>query len=280
VLVEHLLQVAFTLPWLVRGRRLLRRAPARALAWVLVSGAIGSSLGTVCYTAALGAGANPTAAAVLLNLQPVVSTVAGALLFSERIARRFYPWAALAVVAGAVLALPSLRPTEMALGAGLAGRGLLLVGGTILCWGFATAAGRGAMRELPLEVAAPLRLWAGLATTLLVIAGRALATHQGVALAPFFQAAALGHLLALTTVTGALPLFVYFAGLRTTPASLAGYCEMFYTVSATLVGWALLGGTLLPHQAAAAAALVFAIVQLNRIPRPQAAPAAERARAA
>ena len=112
VLVEHVLQVLFTLPALLANRRLLGAVPLRALGWVALSGAFGSSLGTVCYTAALATDINPTAAAMLLNLQPVVSTLAGAILLRERISRGFYLWAAVAIGAGACIAFP--KTSELA----------------------------------------------------------------------------------------------------------------------------------------------------------------------
>src|SRR5262249_12245041 len=107
VLLEHVAQVIYTLPWLIKNAWLWRRTPERPLVWVLLSGGVGSSLGTVCFTAAMapGSGVNPTAAVVLLNLQPIVSTLAGAFLFEERISRRFYPCAATAILAGIGMAI-------------------------------------------------------------------------------------------------------------------------------------------------------------------------------
>jgi DME family drug/metabolite transporter len=273
VLLEHIVQVIYTLPWLLRYAWLWRRIPRRALWWVLLSGGIGSSLGTVCFTAAMApsAGVNSTAAVVLLNLQPVISTAAGAVLFGERIFRRFYLWAALAMLAGAAIAVgdgsyTKLRDAHLA-------PGFLYVGATIVLWGFATAAGRGAMRELPLGLATPLRLWAGLFTTAIVLGLRSLAGHGGLDLHPLADARVLRDLLLLTSVAGVIPLFVYFAGLRTTPAAVAGYCEMFYTVSGALLSWAFLGSALNPIQIVATAVLVVAIIGLNRAQEPSAAPA-------
>lgn len=268
VLLEHLFQVVYTLPWLIKNAWLWRRIPRRALVWVLLSGGVGSSLGTVCFTAAMAkdSGVNPTAAVVLLNLQPIVSTFAGAFLFGERISRRFYPCAATAVLAGAGMAIgdgswATLRETH-------ASGGLLYVGATIILWGFATAAGRGAMRELPLGLATPLRLWAGLITTAIVLSLRVAMHKDSFSFGALADGAVLRDMILLTTVSGVVPLFVYFAGLRTTPAALAGYCEMCYTISATLVTWAFLGGNLNAHQCLEAAILVLAIVLLNEAQRP------------
>jgi drug/metabolite transporter (DMT)-like permease len=262
VLVEHVLQVIFTLPWLLKHAALIAKVPRRALVYVFLSGAVGSSLGTVCYTAAMGTSVNRTVAAMLLNLQPIVSTLAGASLFAERIPARFYPWAALAIVSGCTVAVDSTADLAH-LGVTFSG-GLALVFATVALWGFATAAGRGAAREMPVGLAAPLRLWAGLFSTAIVIALRSLRGIHELHPGALLTAPAITNMLLLTTVTGAIPLFIYFAGLARTPASLAGYCEMFYTLSATFVGWAVFGDKLLPHQLAGAALLVFAIVQLNR----------------
>jgi drug/metabolite transporter (DMT)-like permease len=138
----------------------------------------------------------------------------------------------------------------------------------VVLWGFATAAGRGAMRELPLGLATPLRLWAGLLTTATVVGLRALAHRGGLDLHPLMTWPVLRDLILLTTVAGVIPLFIYFAGLRTTPASLAGYCEMADTVSAAIVTWVFLDGKLNAHQILEASMLVLAIVMLNQAQRP------------
>src|SRR5579871_6550430 len=135
VLLEHVAQVIYTLPWLIRNAWLFRRIPRRALWWVLLSGGIGSSLGTVCFTAAMAkdSGVNPTAAVVLLNLQPIVSTLAGAFLFQEQISRRFYPCAATAILAGMGMAIgdgswASLREMHLSVG-------FIYVFATVVLWG-------------------------------------------------------------------------------------------------------------------------------------------------
>ncbi len=268
VLLEHLFQVIYTLPWLLKNLWLFRRIPSRALVWVLLSGGVGSSLGTVCFTAAMskGSGVNITAAVVLLNLQPIVSTLAGAILFQEQISRRFYPCAATAILAGAGMAIGD--GSWATLSAMHFSSGLLYVAATIVLWGFATAAGRGAMKELPLGLATPLRLWAGLLTTGIVLGLRILAHKESFAFATITQWPVLQGLLLLTTISGVIPLFIYFAGLRTTPASLAGYCEMAYTISATFITWVFLGGSLNAHQMLEAGILVLSIVMLNQAQRP------------
>lgn len=275
VLLEHLVQVIYTLPWLLRYAWLWRRIPRPALWWVLLSGGVGSSLGTVSFTAAMGpdSGVNVTAAVVLLNLQPVISTVAGAVLFGEKIYRRFFLFAGLAVLSGVAIALGDGSWKQ--LGEAHLAPGYFYVGATIVLWGFATAAGRGAMRELPLGLATPLRLWAGLLTTALVLGLRAATGHGGLDLHPLADPKVLRDLLLLTSVAGVIPLFVYFAGLRTTSAAVAGYCEMFYTVSGAFLSFLFLGGALNLLQIGATMVLVVAIIGLNRAQEPPPAPEAQ-----
>src|SRR5438132_14277672 len=73
----------------------------RALTWgyMLFSGFAGSAVGTVFFTLALKYG-NPTVVNVVLNIQPVISTIGAFLLFGDRLARPFFFYAAVAIVAG------------------------------------------------------------------------------------------------------------------------------------------------------------------------------------
>jgi drug/metabolite transporter (DMT)-like permease len=161
---EHVILVAIAMPFIIPRLAELRRVRRSTLAWLVFSGIAGSAVGTVLYTLALKYG-NPTVISVVLNIQPVLSTTAAMLLFGDRLAARFWPWAALAVVSGGVL---------VGLGPGLsfqvdAGVGLALA--CALFWGLSTVAGRGVMVEMSLPLAAGLRVVIGLvAMTVIVVA--------------------------------------------------------------------------------------------------------------
>ncbi len=270
VLLEHVAILLTFLPWLVLRRAdLPRRIGWRAAAYVIVSGIAGSAVGTIFFTEALRTG-NPTVVNLLLNLQPIVSTVGGWLVFRERPGRRFARWAALAVGAGLLL---SANPAETT---GLPWFGISTVY-TLVCalaWGTATVMGRGAMRELPLPLASTLRIVVGLACMVLIVAARG-RLHLDQLAPDAANASSYAMLMALATVSGGIPLILYFRGLSRTPASLAGYFEMAQTLAAVAVTWGWFGHAMSARQVAAAIVLMFAVAMLQR-----AAPVEARAPAA
>src|SRR5262245_6048766 len=160
---EHVALVVLFLPLIVPRLGELRRVSKRAIAWLVFSGIAGSAVGTVLFSMALSHG-NKTVVNVVLNVQPVLSTGAAWLLFGDRLGRGFWPWAALAVAAGAVLSMP--HPGDIT---GIdAGTGYALL--TALFWGLSTVAGRGVMTEMSLGLASGLRVVVGLITMTVVLA--------------------------------------------------------------------------------------------------------------
>ena len=71
-------------------------------------------------------------------------------------------------------------------------------------------------------------------------------------------------LVLLATLSGGVPLLVYFQGLERTRASTAGYFEMMQTLVAVMVTWAFFGAGLLCYQVIAAVALVAAVTLVQR----------------
>jgi hypothetical protein len=71
---------------------------------LFLSGFAGSAVGTIFFTLALKNG-NPTVVNVILNIQPVISTIGAYLLFRDQLAPRFYFFAAIAILAGIFLSV-------------------------------------------------------------------------------------------------------------------------------------------------------------------------------
>ncbi len=256
---EHVILVACALPLILPRLGELRRVRRVTLAWLVFSGIAGSAVGTVLFTHALKVG-NPTVANVVLNIQPVLSTTAACLLFGDRLARTFYPWAAVAVISGMVLV--GLTPyTYQSLDAG-SGFALLCA----LCWGLSTVAGRGVMVEMSTELASGLRVVVGLITMVVVVAcyGELDAAHLWPAAAAAKTGSTVAELLALAILSGGVPLLIYFKGLELTRASTAGYFEMMQTLVAVAITWVFFGQALAWHQVIAAVALIAAVVLVQR----------------
>lgn len=262
---EHVLLLLGFLPIILRRRHELRKIRLRPFAYLLFSGVSGSAVGTVCFTAALKHG-NPTVVNLVLNIQPVFSTAFAVLLFSDRLAPRFFLWAPLAICAGIALSIEhpdriisELQTTGLQTGTALA---LLCA----LCWGLSTVAGRGAMLGMSIQLGSALRVLIGLLCMAVILAVRHKLSGDWLWPAAVQRQAVMtvGLLIGLVSISGGIPLLIYFAGLQRTRASTAGYFEMMQTLAALIITWGYFGAALRWHQILTALALLASVAMVQR----------------
>lgn len=262
---EHVLILAMFLPILLLGLHELRKIDARTWGYLIFSGFAGSAVGTVFFTLALKNG-NPTVVNVILNIQPVISTLGAFLLFGDRPTPRFFAYAGIAVIAGVFLSVehPELISVSFAQAGLNLGTGYALT--CAVFWGLSTVAGRGVMIGMPLRLAASLRIVVGLIcmTAILGFSGKLNAPALWPAAAQGHAGTAVGALLLLASISGGIPLLIYFEGLRLTRASTAGYFEMLQTMAAVCITWGFFGAKLYPHQIIAALVLMAAVAMVQR----------------
>src|SRR5882672_9329150 len=246
---EHVLIVIMFLPILIPRLREIPKVHMRTWGYLLFSGFAGSAVGTVFFTLALKYG-NPTVVNVILNIQPVISTVGAFVLFGDRLARRFFFYAAVAIIAGVFVSVTN--PTMIGVSFERAGLNLG-TGYALICalfWGLSTVAGRGVMTGMSLRLASSMRIVIGLTCMTLILL--AYGKFHGAALWPAtaqaHPAKAIVLLLFLASVSGGIPLLIYFQGLRLTRASTAGYFEMMQTLAAVCITWGFFHATLRVHQ--------------------------------
>jgi drug/metabolite transporter (DMT)-like permease len=274
---EHVLILIMFLPILIPSLKEIPKIRAYTWGYLLFSGFAGSAVGTIFFTLALKYG-NPTVVNVVLNIQPVISTVGAFLLFGDRLARRFFFYAAIAVVAGVFVSVT--HPTMIGVSferAGLnLGSGYALV--CALFWGLSTVAGRGVMTGMSLRVASSMRIVVGLACMTLILL--AYGKLHGAALWPATAQAHAGKaivlLLFLASISGGIPLLIYFKGLQFTRASTAGYFEMMQTLAAVCITWGIFHATLHEHQVIAAIVLIAAVAMVHHVQQ-QVEPAGQQA---
>ena len=263
---EHVLILVMFLPLLLPHLGELRKIDSKTWGYLLFSGFAGSAVGTVFFTLALKYG-NPTVVNVILNIQPVISTLGAFLLFRDRLAPRFFIYAAIAILAGIFLSVE--RPDLI--GVSFQSAGITLgTGYALICaffWGGSTVAGRGVMVGMPIRLASSMRIVVGLFCMTLILIGYG--KLNGHALWP---AAAQAHsgkailwLLLLASISGGIPLLIYFRGLSLTRASTAGYFEMLQTLAAVCITWGFFHAGLRPHQIFAAVILVAAVTMVQRV---------------
>lgn len=253
------------LPILLPHLRELRTIDAAGWGYLIFSAFAGSAVGTVFFTLALKNG-NPTVVNVILNIQPIISTLGAFLLFGDRLTPRFFLYASIAILAGISLSVE--RPTLIGVSFAEAGlnRGTAYALICALFWGLSTVAGRGVMTRMPLRLAASLRVIVGLVcmTFILLAYGKLRGASLWPAAAQAHTGTAIGAFLLLASISGGIPLLIYFAGLRSTRASIAGYFEMLQTLAAVCITWGFFGAKLHPHQVVAALVLIAAVAMVQR----------------
>ena len=263
---EHVFILIMFLPLLLSRLSEIPKIDARTWGYLVFSGFAGSAVGTIFFTLALKYG-NPTVVNVILNIQPVISTIGAFLLFGDRLARRFFFFAPVAVIAGIFVSVTN--PTMIGVSferAGLnIGTGYALI--CALFWGLSTVAGRGVMTGMSLRLASSMRIVVGLTCMLLILL--AYGKLNGAVLWP---AAAQAHtikaivlLVFLASISGGIPLLIYFEGLHLTRASTAGYFEMMQTLAAVCITWGFFHASLHPHQVIAAIVLIGAVAMVHHV---------------
>jgi drug/metabolite transporter (DMT)-like permease len=135
-----------------------------------------------------------------------------------------------------------------------------------LFWGLSTVAGRGVMTGMPLRLAASLRIVIGLICMafILLFSGKFNGASLWPAAAQAHPGTAIGALVLLSSISGGIPLLIYFEGLRLTRASTAGYFEMMQTLAAVCITWGFFHATLHLHQIVAAIVLMAAVFMVQK----------------
>src|SRR2546429_6572984 len=263
---EHVFILITFLPILIPRLHEVPKIRARTWGFLLFSGFAGSAVGTIFFTLALKHG-NPTVVNVILNIQPVISTIGAFLLFGDRLARQFFFYAGIAIIAGVFVSVtnPGMIGVSFEQAGLNLGTGYALI--CALFWGLSTVAGRGVMMGMSLRLASSMRIVVGLAcmTVILLAYGKLNGAALWPATAQAHPAKAIVLLLFLASVSGGIPLLIYFQGLRLTRASTAGYFEMMQTLAAVCITWGVFHASLHVHQVAAAIILIAAVAMVHQV---------------
>ena len=188
-------------------------------------------------------------------------------LFGDRLSRRFFIYASIAVIAGIFLSVehPELLGVSFETAGLNLGTGYALV--CALFWGLSTVAGRGAMLGMSLRLAASLRIVVGLfcMTAILLLYGKLNAAALWPGAAQAHLGTAIGALILLASISGGIPLLIYFEGLRLTEASTAGYFEMMQTLAAVCITWGFFHAALRWHEVLAGIVLLAAVTMVQKV---------------
>lgn len=264
VFLEHLFLVMIFLPLLFLGRA---RLPLnrRSLVPFLVVGVLGSAVSTLAFTRAFSL-INPSLVILLQKLQPLVVITLSFAVLQEKIRPRFFTWAALAILGGALVSYPDIAsvfqggdPWPRLSGGAAAGYALTLL--AVVGWGASTVFGKKLSQQGLNETQILLGRF-GFGFAFLFLYCLSLGRLPTAALGSLTYLKVLGMVL----ISGLLGMFLYYKGLRRVPAHIASVAELFFPFSAVLINWIFLGKTLTPVQITGAVLLTAAAVILQRRP--------------
>lgn len=257
VFLEHLFLVMIFVPLLF-----LRQArfplEKRTLVPFLVIGVLGSAISTLAFTRAFSL-INPSLVILLQKLQPLVVISLSTLVLKEKIRPRFFVWATLAILGGALISYPDISPLfEATSESGTAWTSVTTLGYAftllaVVGWGASTVFGK----KLSLQGLDENQIMFGrFGFGFLFLFFYCLSIGS----LPTFALGSTTYLkvLGMVLISGLLGMSLYYRGLRRLPAHIASLAELFFPFSAVLINWIFLGKALVPIQIAGALLLTGA----------------------
>lgn len=254
---EHLLGFIVLSPWLWFYRKELKflsRKQWLAVFWISL---FGGALGTVFITKAFFLTNFQDLSIVLLlqKLQPIFAILLAYIFLGEKLRRKFYLWAALAVMAGYFVTFKDLTPnfdtgekTIMA---------AFFAALAAFAFGSSTTFGKYAIRTINYKLLAGLRF--GLTTIIMLAA----VMYLRILTLPGNQQWLI--LIIVVFTSGALAMFLYYYGLKKVTASQATLYELAWPISAIIMDFLINKNMLSWSQLLAAAILIYAVYKIVRL---------------
>lgn len=258
VFFEHLIGLIILLPFLIKlwKKEHLTKTEWGAITLVALFSGV---LGTLFFTAALlQINFIPFSVVFLVQkLQPIFTILTAALVLKERITKGYLAWAALALVAGYFVTFPNGIVNFGEGGAYVVAAELAFLAAA--CWGSSTAFSRLTLIGHSNTFITGLRflLTVPIAGALVFAMGAAPSLGQ-------ITLTQLGTLVLIALSTGMFALWIYYRGLKTTPARVSTIIELAFPVTAVAIDFFLYGTVLTVGQYAAAAVLLYAMYRVSR----------------
>jgi drug/metabolite transporter (DMT)-like permease len=230
--------------------------------WIAISivALFSGAFGTILYTAALQKINYIQYSVVVLlqqQLQPIWAIATAAILLKEKITKRFFLWAALALLAAYFITFKDMR-VNLATGTGTLIAAIFSIAAGFM-WGSSTAISKYVLKRVSFLTGVALRYYLAPIFALLFVFGQG----QGSSLFAITPSQWL-ILLAITFSTGLVAVGFYYYGLKRTPARITTLCELAWPAAAVLTDYFYFHKTLSLTQWLGIAVLVFAIYQITK----------------
>lgn len=258
VTIEHVIGALVFLPFLIKGRKELFAMGQRAWSSIFWISIFGGLLGLFFYTKALSYinYIDLSVVVLLQKFQPLFAISLAAVVLKERITKRFFILAIMALVGGYFITF-GLNPIPT--GNDKATIAALLAFLAAFCWGSSTVLGKHALKTLSFPVVTALRL-----SVTAIIAIAVLIAIRGFSDISAITTMQWKILLLIVFTTGSVALFIYYYGLKHVKASHSTIYELFWPLSAVAIDWLVRGRLLSPVQFIGGALLIISIILLTR----------------
>lgn len=256
---EHFVDVLVVLPILWINFKEIKKLNYKEWLAVLVIAIGGSALASVAFTQAFHY-VNPSVAILLQKLQPLIAIGLAAGLLSEKLTKKFWLWALLALAGAYIISFPGLVPRTFVgetLNPNLMGVSLALLAAVL--WGASTVLGKYVLTKTDFKIMTGLRF----VVAFVFLFFLNLIQHT---FPKFSQVTGTDWLFIfiIAMASGVVSLFIYYKGLAYTKASIATLAELGFPMAAVIVNWIFLHAILSPVQILGVAVLIFAVFRLAR----------------
>jgi len=258
VFLLHALALIFIIPLFIAERSKLKSITKSGYGYFFLVALFGGALGTIAITKGLFYVHFADLSAVILmqKLQPIFALFLAWLLLKEKLPRRFFLYAVLALFGAYAVAFPTLIPnfntgdkTSIA-----AMFGLLAA----ISWGASTVFSKGALNQTDFRMGTYLRyiLTSAIMLPIMLISG---------SIGAFNQITGSQWLIFIIIIftTGVVAILFYYYGLKHVKASVSTICELALPLSAILFDFIFHGKFLNWTQLLGAVLLLFAIIKVS-----------------
>lgn len=256
--LEHLLNTVASLPGLISKRAGFKLLTKKQWVGLLYIGAGASALGALLYVqGAVTMNYNFNVALLLQKLQPIFAIALATIFLKEKLSPKFWLLVPPALVGAYLVSFGFASPGAIWQSGGQFGlTGPALAIGAAFLWAAGTVVGRSVLKGADVQLVNGMRFVFGLLFLVLYVG---VFYHFQFSAMHFMQ---WRNVTIIALLTGFFALWIYYYGLRSTPASIATLMELGYPVAAVIVNWKFLGNALDVWQIVGALLLLASVTLL------------------
>ncbi len=260
VFLEHFLGFIVLSPFIFLSWHKIKSLSTKgwlALGWIsLFGGLIGTIFITKAFFAAMDGEVSFSTVVILQKLQPIFALLLARMILKEKLNKKFYVWALIAIIAGYFIAFAKTGLDIFSIN--WLHNGALFAFIAAFAFGSSTVFGKRISNHLDYKAVAALRF--GLTSVLAIILVLLTGAFRNFGSVSSTQWGLLG-IIVLTSGAGSM--FIYYFGLRRIPASSATILELFWPFSTIILDYIFNHNYLNFTQLVALAVLLFAFYKIS-----------------